>query len=147
MALIADDAADRAEQLLLLTGRLTALVDAEGAALARGQPLSGEGASDELRRLANAYRLEMARIREDRSLIAGAPRPLRQRLQDATAHLQVRLDIYAAALFAAREITEGLVRAVGEEVQRARRGPAGYGAQGTYADAGGVTPVALDQRA
>ncbi|MDX2233643.1 MAG: flagellar basal-body protein FlbY [Hyphomonadaceae bacterium] len=147
MALIADDAADRAEQLLLLTGRLAALVDAEGAALAQGDPLSGAGAGDELRRLANAYRLEIARIKEDRTLIAAAPRHLRQRLQDETARLQARLETYSAALFAAREITEGLVRAVAEEVQRARNGPAGYGAQGAYAQGGAVAPVALDQRA
>lgn len=147
MALLADNAADRAEQLLLLTQRLGALADVEGAALARGEPLTGEGAGEELRRLANAYRLEMARIREDRSLIADAPRALRQRLQDETAVLQDKLDVYAAALFAAREITEGLVRAVGEEVQRARRGPATYGAQGGYAEQAGVAPVALDRTA
>lgn len=147
MALIADDAADRAEQLLVLTQRLAALAESECAALAEGRPLSGEGAGEELRRLANAYRLEMARIREDRSLIAGAPRALRARLQAETAALQGKLDVYAAALAAAREITEGLVRAVGEEVQRARRGPATYGASGGYADPVGVAPVALDQQA
>jgi hypothetical protein len=146
LALIADNAADRAEQLLALTQRLGELADIEGAALAAGQPLSGEGAGDELRRLANAYRLEMARIREDRSLIADAPRPLRQKLQAETAVLQEKLDVYAAALLAAREVTEGLVQAVAEEVQRARRAPAAYGAHGGYADQG-VLPVALDQRA
>jgi hypothetical protein len=147
MALIADDAADRARQLLLLTERLAALTESETAALARGDPLSGDGAGEELRRLANAYRLEMARIRDDRSLIAAAPLPLRERLQEETARLQARLDVYAAALFAAREITEGLVRAVGEEVQRARRGPAGYGAQGAYTELSSALPVALDQTA
>lgn len=147
MALLADDAADRAEQLLLLTERLTGLVAAETEILAAGEPLTADAAgAAEMRRLANAYRLEMARIRDDRSLIAAAPRPLRQKLQDATATLQARLDVYSSALTAAREITEGLVRVVAEEVQRARKGPAGYDAGGGYAEANTV-PVALDQRA
>ena len=148
MALLADDAADRAEQLLLLTERLAALVVSETKILAAGEPLTAAGGdSVEMRRLANTYRLEMARIREDQSLIAPAPRALRQRLQDATEALQRNLDVYAVALMAAREITEGLVRAVAEEVQRARKGPTGYGAQGTYAEGSPALPVALDQRA
>ena len=147
MALLAEDAADRAAQLLLLTERLGVLVVAETQTLAAGQPLAGDGGDGaELRRLANAYRLEMARIRADANLIAPAPRPLRERLQAATEQLQGQLETFNNALSAAREITEGLVRAVAEEVQRARKGPAGYDAQGGYADAS-TLPVALDQRA
>ena len=147
MALLADDAADRGAQLLLLTERLTALVIAEGETLAAGRPLDGEtGESAEMRRLANAYRLEMARIGADHGLIAAAPRPLREKLQAATERLQGRLDTFMVSLTAAREITEGLVRAVAEEVQHARKGPAGYDAGGGYAEAAAL-PVALDQRA
>lgn len=142
MALLADDATDRAEQLLALTRRLAELVEAEGADLAAGRiPENG----DELRRLANAYRLEMARIRDDRTLIAGAPLSLRQTLQTETGALQQGLDRHLVALTAAREITEGLVRAVAEDVQRGR-GPATYGAQGAVPE-GAPAPVALDQRA
>lgn len=147
MALLADDAADRAGQLLLLTERLTALVVREGELLAAGRPLDGEtGDGAEMRRLANAYRLEMARIRADRELISAAPLRVRERLQAATEALQARLDTFLVGLTAAREITEGLVRAVAEEVQHARKGPAGYDALGGYAEAGAL-PVALDQRA
>lgn len=142
MALLADDAADRAEQLLALTRRLAELVESESAGLAAGKLPD----SDDLRRLANAYRLETARIREDRSLIEGAPLSLRRALQSETVALQQRLDAHLSALSAAREITEGLVRAVADEVQRARQGPASYGAQGAYATPA-ATPVALDRRA
>jgi len=148
MALIADDAADRADQILLLTQRLSVIVEAETAALGAGRPASPDSAeSVELMRLANAYRLEMARIRDDQTLISGAPRAVRERLQSATAALQVRLDGYAVALGAARAVTEGLVRAMAEEIQTVRRGPPGYGAHGAYAEAPGSSAVALDQRA
>lgn len=148
MALIADDAADRAEQILLLTDRLMVIVEAETAALAAGQPARPDASeSIELQRLANAYRLEMARIKDDPTLISGAPRPIRERLQGVTAALQARLDGYAIALGAAREVTEGLVRAMAEETLRVRRGPQGYGAQGAYADPPNAGAVALDRRA
>jgi len=148
MALIADDAADRVGQIQLLTERLSAIVETETAALAAGKPASPQTSSAaELHRLANAYRLEMARIKDDPSLVSGAPRADRERLQAATYALQVRLDAYATALGAAREVTEGLVRAMAEEVQRVRRGPAGYGAQGGYVDPAGGGAIALDRRA
>ena len=148
MALIADDAADRAEQILLLTDRLMVIVEAETTALAAGRPARPDAPeSVELQRLANAYRLEMARIKDDPSLISGAPRPVREQLQHATATLQTRLDGYALALGAAREVTEGLVRAMAEETLRVRRGPQSYGAQGAYAEPSGAGAVALDRRA
>jgi hypothetical protein len=148
MPLLADDAADRAEQILLLTDRLMAIVEAETAALAAGLPTRpNTPESLELQRLANAYRLEMARIKDDPSLISGAPRPVREQLQTATGALQHRLDQYGLALGAAREVTEGLVRAMAEEVQRVRSGPQGYGAQGAYAETANPGAVALDQRA
>ncbi len=47
MALIADDAKDRAEQLILLTERLTTLILAETAQIeAREPPLAGERAEE-----------------------------------------------------------------------------------------------------
>jgi len=147
MALIADDAADRVAQIHLLSDRLSDIVEKETAALAAGMPAADASAAGELQRLANAYRLEMARIKDDPSLVAGAPRADRERLQSATAALQVRLDAYAVALGAAREITEGLVRALAEEVTRVRNGPSGYGAQGAYVEPAGASAVALDQRA
>lgn len=148
MALLADDAADRAEQILLLTERLAGIVETETAALSAGRPARPDSPeSAELQRLANAYRLEMARIKNEPALIADASRGARERLQTATAALQVRLDGYAVALGAAREVTEGLMRAMAQEVQTTRRGAQGYGAQGGYAETGSAEAVALDQRA
>ena len=73
MALLADDARDRAEQLLLITERLTAMVTEETRRIdARQSPLEGAQA-DEKNRLANAYRLELARIKQEPSLIQSAP--------------------------------------------------------------------------
>ena len=145
MALIAEDAADRAGQLLALTEELTGLVERETELIRTRQPLPDGAAASDKQRLVNAYRLEMARIREDKSLIAGAPEPLRDHLKAATARMQSALALHEAALAAVKAVTEGLVQAMAEEIQRLRAG-AGYGANGIAA-AGGPAPVALNQTA
>jgi hypothetical protein len=135
MALVADDAADRAEQILALTDRLTALIEAETQAiLAQEAPLAGE-AGEEKARLANLYRQEMSRIAADRALIRAAPAVLLDRLRGATVRFRAALAAHERALVGVKEVTEGLVKAIAEEVARVRGGARGYGASGGYAAA------------
>jgi hypothetical protein len=147
MALIADNAADRAEQLLLVTERLTALVLEETRRMdAREPPLDGE-AAEEKQRLANAYRLELARIKDDKTLIEGAPPALLDRLRQSTALLQDKLAIHEIALSAVKIISEGMVHAMAEEVARQQGGDAQYGADGGLTAASGPRPAVLDRQA
>ncbi len=147
MALIANDAADRAEQLLLVTERLTALVVEETRRMdAREPPLDG-AAAEEKQRLANAYRLELARIKDDKSLIEGAPPALLNTLRERTALLQDKLATHDIALSAVKIISEGMVHAMAEEIARQQGGDAQYGATGGLAAASGPRPAVLDQRA
>jgi hypothetical protein len=146
MALIADDAADRAEQLLVLTERLTALTRAETAAV-RTRGALELAKTAELQRLSNAYRLEMTRIKQDMELITPAPRAARQRLQTATDALRRVLDEHLEAIAAAREVTDGLVRVLAEEIAAAQAGPRLYGAQGGYGPAQPAGGVAVRSRA
>lgn len=147
MALIADDAKDRAEQLLLVTERLTALIDAETQRIdAREPPLDGADA-EEKTRLANAYRLEMTRIKHDRSLIEGAPPPLLIQLRQSTLTLHEKLAAHESALNAVKVVSEGLVQAMAEEVVRQRGGEANYGANGEVVAPNGLGPAVLDRSA
>lgn len=147
MALLADDAADRVEQLLLLTERLSVLVDKETALIeAREPPLAGaEG--EEKARLANAYRLELARIKQDKSLIEGAPSHMLAELRARTAKLQEILATHEIALGAVKIIAEGLVQAMAEETARHHGGARLYGAGGGMEGPSGPAPVALDRKA
>jgi hypothetical protein len=135
MALVADDAQDRAAQLLALTEQLTTLLERETAAMRAHDMLP---APEETARLANVYRQEMLRIAEQNSLISGAPRPLLDRLRAATTRFREVLAAHGAALVAAREVTEGIVRTIAEEVARARETLQGYGASGGYAPPAGA---------
>lgn len=147
MALIADDAQDRAEQLLLATERLTALVSEETRRIDAREPGLDGAEAEEKNRLANAYRLELARIKQDRSLIEGAAPETLSKLRLSTLQLQAALDAHDLALSAVKAVTEGLVQAIAEEVVRQRGGAAAYGAAGAPVQPAGPNPAILDRSA
>ena len=147
MALLADDANDRVEQLLLISQRLTALIDAETQRIdARQPPLDGKEA-EEKTRLANAYRLELARVKHDRALIEGAPPALLAQLRQSTVTLHEKLAAHETALNAVKVVAEGLVHAMAEEVVRQRGGDANYGAKGELVAPNGLGAAVLDRSA
>lgn len=127
MALAAADADDRVEQLLALTERLTGLLGRETQAFERRKPHEAATTIEETGRLANLYRHESARIRREPALVSGAAPAARVRLMDATVAFEAVLARHERALAAAKTVTEGLVRAVAEEVAEARGSGAGYG--------------------
>jgi hypothetical protein len=147
MALLADDARDRAEQLLLISERLAAIVVEETRRIdAREPPLDGAEA-EEKNRLANAYRLELARIKQEPSLIQAAPPALLQKLRQRTEALHAHLAKHELSLNAVKIISEGLVQAMAEEIVRQRNNAAGYGARGAPAAPVSPTPAVLDRNA
>jgi hypothetical protein len=147
MALLADDARDRAEQLALITMRLTAMVAEETRRIdARQPPLEGAEA-EEKNRLANAYRLELARIKQEPALIQTAPAALLQLLKQHTLALHEQLAKHAISLNAVKVVSEGLVHAMAEEIVRQRNGASNYGARGGLAKSNGPNPAILDRSA
>lgn len=147
MALLANDARERVEQLLIVTGRLTELIGEEARRIeARESPLDG-AAAEERNRLANAYRLELGRIKHEPALIATAPSPLLDELRAKTTALNTTLAHHETALAAVKAVTEGLVQAMAEEVTRQRGGANGYGESGMLSRPIGPAPTILDRSA
>ena len=118
--------ADRVEQLILLTERLTARLKAEFQAFEANRPHEVAPQIKETQRLADLYRREAAAARADPARIAGAPLARCKRLAEATKAFDATLKRHAAAVASARRITEGLVRTIAGVVAE-RRKPAGYG--------------------
>jgi hypothetical protein len=141
MGALAGDPTQRVEQLIILTERLTKFLNAELKAFEARRPQDAAANSAETQWLANVYRHESARIRADPSLIAGAPEPLRRRLMEVTKLFDAVLARHGRALYAAKTITEGLVRAIAEEVAVQRRRVAAYGPEARQyrADASAIT--------
>jgi hypothetical protein len=147
MAIHAQDCTDRAEQLILLTERLTRLVALSAQAFEQHRPHDAAPYVEETGRLANIYRHESARIRADTALIHGAPPELRLRLVRATEAFDAVLARQGRALDAAKTITEGLVRAIAEEVAVQRDKSATYGPGAEKAPAAAAKAITLNKRA
>jgi len=132
MALSAEGPAERVAQLITLTERLSELIAGQAQAFEGHRPQDAAPLVEETSRLANLYRRESAQIRARPDLIAGAPVAERRRLTRATEALDAVLARQSRALNAAKTVTEGLVRAIAEEVaaQRQRTAPDGYGPSG-----------------
>lgn len=128
--LAARDPAERVELLITLTERLTALLQHETALFQARTPQMAHDFQPEKSELANIYRRETARIAQDPSLVGPAPAPRRAVLAAATRVFHEALAANQLAGEALRVISEGIVRAVAEEVVRLRGGAQTYGAPG-----------------
>ncbi len=142
MALIASDADDRCDQLALLSERLAGLIDEETALYRAGRYREAAPIVAEKGKLTAVYQMELRRIGQQRDLIETASQAARDALRLATERLREVLARHEAALKRARDLTDGLVQAIAEEVRAEAHVPLGYG--------GGVAnarPIALDARA
>ena len=142
-----DDAAERVDQLILLTERLTTLVAEQAHAFEARRPQDAVVHLEETGRLANLYRHESARIRANPALISTASLGQRQRLTRATEAFDAVLARQARAVGAIKTVTEGLVRAIAEEVASQRQKGATYGAGGLQTPAAAATAITLNKRA
>lgn len=149
MALAAADAADRVDQLIILTERLTDLIVKEAQAYESHRPQEAAHQVEETQRLANIYRHESMRVRADPGLVQGAPSAMRQKLVRATEAFDAVLARHGRAIAAAKTVTEGLVRAIAEEVasQRERTSSYGPGATTAGSSAGAATAITLNRTA
>jgi hypothetical protein len=149
MALAVSDAADRVDQLIILTERLSALLTLEAQAFESHRPQDAAQHAEETQRLANIYRHESARVRADPRLVMGTEPARRQVLIRATEAFDAVLARHGRAIAAAKTVTEGLVRAIAEEVASQREQTAGYGpgAAPPASSANAATAITLNRRA
>ncbi len=147
MALSALDAADRVEQLIILTERLTELVALEAQAFEQQRPQEAMVHIEETSRLANIYRHESARVRANPAMVAAAPVAQRTRLIRATEAFDSVLARQGRALDAARTVTEGLVKTIANEVAAQPTTSAGYALTRAPSAAASATSITLNKRA
>ena len=146
MALHADTPTHRMEQLVALTERLTALIAEQLRAFEAHRPQDAAHNADETARMANLYRHESLKVKADPALLTGAPPELKERLVVATRAFDAVLARHGRAVDAAKTITEGLIRAIAEEVSKQRSAVSSYGPKAMQAPRP-ATAVALNRRA
>jgi hypothetical protein len=147
MAVTVEDATERVDQLILLTERLTALVAEQAKAFEARRPQDAVVHIEETGRLANLYRHESARIRGNPELISAAPLVQRARLTRSTEAFDAVLARQARAVGAVKIVTEGLVRAIAEEVATQRQKGASYGPGALQTPTAAATAITLNKRA
>jgi hypothetical protein len=143
------DAGDRScpeiEAMLALTERLTGLIADQARAFEQHRPQDAAAAMPEVAGLTNLYRDGSARLRTGPAALEAAAPELRQRLLRATEALEAVLDRQGRALAASKTVTEGIVKAIADEIARRRSQASGYGPRaGQLPD---VTAITLNQRA
>ncbi len=127
MPLAAENPADRVEQMIALTERLTELIIRETDLLSSRRPHEIQSFQDERSKLSALYAQEMALIRKDKSLISGAGEALLKTLKEKTQRFHQRLDDHGRVLRRVRTVTEGMIRAIAEDVAGQQQFQSGYG--------------------
>lgn len=148
--MIMNPADERVEAMLALTEQLTSLLALDCQAFEAHRPQEVAERSTETARLANLYRHESARIRQDPSGIKAATPALRKRLVQSAEGLDAVLARHGRALHAAKTINEGLVHAIAREVSNQRGAHAatyGPGGAAMAAPQATTTSITLNRRA
>lgn len=132
------DGAERAENLLSLTTRLCGAVEADLAALEQGSYPPLALCDPVIEQMSAVYGREVVAARN--AGIKDAPQPLLRLLKDAGAKLKALLKRHERLISAMRSASEGMVKAVAEEVERTRLAAMPYSAtpQAKRAAAGAI---------
>jgi hypothetical protein len=136
----------RVEALIVLTDQLTSALAQQCKAFEAHRPQDAAYSVEEVGKLANVYRRESAEVRLQPALISSASTTLRQQLIRSTEAFESVLSRHGRAVMASKTVTEGLVKAVAQEVASTRLTGRGYGPK-AQASQGSATAIALNRQA
>ncbi|HEX4181884.1 MAG TPA: flagellar basal body protein [Caulobacteraceae bacterium] len=138
---------ERVDQLVVLTDRLTALITQQAQAFEARRPQDAAANMNETASMANAYRHEALRIRQQAAVLNKLSKAQHQRLTRATEAFDGALARHGRALHAVKTVTEGLVQAIAEEIASQRTANAAYGPRGAKTRPPTAASITLNQRA
>jgi hypothetical protein len=133
------------EAMIGLTEKLTKLLAEQARAFEQHRPQDASADIAEVARLANQYRAGSAQIRANAKVYETAPPDVRRRLLRATEAFDAVLQRQGRALGASKTVTEGLVKAIAEEIAVKRNVGRAYGPGAQRREA--ATAITLNQRA
>ena len=107
---------EKIERLVKLAERLIEAIEGDIAALKAGHPKELRSTDPDVQRLSAMYAREAHGFAADR--IKAAPAPLRQRFADVTAKFREALQLHARLLTRMRNASEGMIKAIADEVDR-----------------------------
>jgi hypothetical protein len=133
------------EQMLQLTEQLTDLLAAQARAFEEHRPHDAAAGLPEITRLTNIYRAGSAFLKAQPKRLQEAPAGVRQRLIRATEAFEAVLQRQGRALAASKVVTEGLVKAIADEIASRRNVGRAYGPNASRPIA--ATAITLNRQA
>ena len=112
--MIADE--PRMERMIVMAERLIAALEADIAALKAGTPAAMKTIDPEIQKLSALYGREAQGL--DANSVKAARADLRKKMKDTTARFREILVLHARMLTRVKNASEGIVKAVAEEVER-----------------------------
>ncbi|MDE2182243.1 MAG: hypothetical protein KGJ78_04415 [Alphaproteobacteria bacterium] len=109
---------ERIERLIAMGERLTAAIEADIAALKAGRPKEMRTLDPEIQRLSALYGREAQAFTLERA--KAAPPDLRKKFLAVTIRFREILALHARLLTRIRNASEGIIKAVADEVERVR---------------------------
>jgi hypothetical protein len=119
----------RIERMIVMAERLIVALEADIAALRSGKPSAMKTGDPEVQRLSAQYSREAQNF--DPALAKSAPAPLRTRFIEITRKFRDVLAQHARAVARVKNASEGMIRAIAEEVERLRAPMRTYGRTAT----------------
>lgn len=126
----AGSTSERVEMIQLLTDDLSELLETETALIEAHQSSRLRETEEKKARLSGLYAREMRAISARPELLQGISATQKQGLHSAASTFDTILHKHARALSRSRAVTEGLVRAIGDEVARLRQPVTSYARPG-----------------
>jgi hypothetical protein len=120
----------RIERLINLAERIIAALESDIAALKQGRPDALQTNDPEIQKLTAIYGREAKGF--DPKLAENAPPTLRQRFFAVTAKFREVLQLHARLLVRVKNASEGIIRAIAQEVERANAPMRTYGPRPGY---------------
>ena len=121
----------RIERLIMLAERLIAALEGDIAVLKEGRTAELSTNDPEIQKLTAVYGREAQGF--DPRIAQSAPGPLRQRFIAITAKFREVLQMHARMIARVKNASEGMVRAIAAEVERANAPTRTYGPRSGYA--------------
>lgn len=130
-------------KMIDLTTRLADLIEQEIKVLRERRPGELARSAAEKEELARTYQEELNALRAHPDVVKAAPKALADTLRAAGVRLNRALDDQRRRVSAAREVSERMLRAVTEEVEKRKTPYAAYTATASYAKPNRKRPTAV----
>jgi hypothetical protein len=121
---------DRIERMISLAERLVTVLESDIAALKSGNPAALQSADPEVQKLTAQYGREAQNF--DIRIAQAAPVSLRTRFMTVTAKFREVLQLHTRLLARVKNASEGMVKAIAEEVNRMNAPTRTYGPRPGY---------------